>query len=221
MSAFDIDRSILDFIKNNEDCTENEVRRNMSDNHICSSVNAHNRIKNLIKIGDIEDRKIGNSFHKLRLSDKTQFNRIDKKLDKIDVVLTMMIEPLQKIASYQQSPSPGPLIAAKYMRELVPPYFNSVFTMLWKLLQLSMMDNQFAKTDSLKLHMKIIDLIAKTTNQPFHELDHKKILDDQKDILIKFRQYLLEPGIDQSVANVSMVENLIRLIEKFETQFLN
>jgi hypothetical protein len=218
----DNDGHILEIIKDKPDCTVNYVRTKMSENHWCSSVNANNKVKNLIKIGLVEDRKIGNSRHKLRLSDKTQYNRINMELDDIDTMVKIMSEPLQKINQLQQQRSQGGhLTAGMYMQNLVGPYFESMFTMLWKLLALSTIDTQIAKPDSIKLHSKIIDLIAKTTYQPFHELDHKKILDENKDILNRYRQRLLDPGTDKSIANVTMVDHLLRRIDKFKVKFLD
>ena len=210
------EKAVYDYILKNPGMTVNKICTDLDGK--VSPLTVRRKIKKMLKDGVIEDRKTGNSFHDLHVSDKTEFSRITKELQKLDTCIMLMSEPLQKLNRLEQQ---FPAAVGGYMQKLVFPYFQSMFTMFWKLLDLSTGETQIAKPDSLKLHSQIIGLIAKTTHQPFHELDHKSILATQKSLLNRIRQELSAPGSDKSIVNVALIDNLLRIIEKFEEKFLN
>jgi hypothetical protein len=188
----------------------------MANNNWLSSAPTDTKVKRLIQSGEIIDGKVGNSFHKLRVNDKILYNRILSELEDIELSADLMIEPLSKIHKIEQQDK---LQAQSYHINLVGPFFNSHFVMLRQLLELSKNNPAISKTNSAELTSKIMGLMEKIAYQPFHELDIARILDSQRGELEIFKQQLLQ-GRDKSVADVPLVETLIKRIESHKELFL-
>lgn len=80
--------SIIQFIQNNPGCGTNHVSKAMVNKHISANMTTLNKIKDLIEAGILEDRRIGNGFHRLFINQENEFNRIYKQLIKIEDIIT-------------------------------------------------------------------------------------------------------------------------------------
>jgi len=210
---------IYQFVKKNPDCNENDVRNS----GICSQKWARLKLGSLKEKGFVEDRRT-TGFHKYRISDRTKYESINKTLDDIETQIKTFQEPLLSIRKRQDMGGLNTLVAASYTTNFVMPFFQSVFTRLFRLLQLC--DIDIGKEDSLRLHSRIIPLIAKVTKEPFYRYDYKKILIQDKNLLNKFIE---DPSKGKSAKSIlglgiSDLKNLVASIEqfeKFEEQFTN
>jgi vacuolar-type H+-ATPase subunit F/Vma7 len=175
---------------------------------------ARKKIRSLVRKGLIEDRKIGGGFHKYHVTDRTNYNLINKMLEQIDMHLVLMQAPLHKIGVLQDGRNPA---VAAYTQKLVIPYFDSMFAMLFRLLGIG--DTDVNKHDLLKLQTRIITLIAKVTREPFYDLNHTKILSMNKEILKNLKEELSKEGADKTVINIGSIESIVGVINKFEKEF--
>jgi hypothetical protein len=210
------DKHIREIVAGRPDCTINYVRDEMAKNHWLSSAPTDKRVKKLIESGDIIDSKVGNSRHKLRINDRILYNRILRELEDIEVSADLMVEPLSKVHKIEQQDK---FQAQSYHINLVGPFFNSHFAILRQLLELSKNNPAISKTNSAELTSKIMGLMEKIAYQPFHELDIARILDNQRGELEIFKLQLLQ-GRDKSVADVPLIETLIKKIDSYKERFL-
>jgi hypothetical protein len=209
-----IERKIYQFVLKNKDCNENDVRNSK----VCSQRWAKIKLWRLVERGIIEDRRIGKSFHKFRVSDRTLFDRINKQLYFIETQIIIFERPLLNIAELQDKGGVNRLAASAFAQKFVFPFRDSMFTMLFELLKLSDTDD-VGKEDSLILHTKILLLIAKVTREPYYSLNHKEILARNKNLLNHFIQELSEPGTDSAGFRVESLKTLVKNLDKFEEQF--
>jgi hypothetical protein len=94
-----IESEIREYIREHDGTTINRVADHMTRNGICSYVTTLNKVNNLIDKRIVEDRKEGNSFHRLYINDKNDFNIIDNQLNEIENALNLMDKPIRKIIS--------------------------------------------------------------------------------------------------------------------------
>jgi len=211
---------VFDFILNNKGTTVNSISKALKGK--VSDLTVRKKVGQLIEDGDIEDKKTGNSFHALYVSDREVRNKILNELKSIDDVASLMIEPFIKLHKLEQEASSfeDNVKIKGYHINLVGPFFNSFFTMLHYLLYLSKSDPRISKADAAELYFKIMELMDKIAYQPFHSLETTKILDKQKEELEIYRQNL--PGrTDDNIGNIVLVDSLIKKIVHFKEQFLS
>jgi len=206
---------IYQFIKKHPNCNENDVRKS----GICSEKWARIKLASLIEKGFVEDRKQGRGFHKFRVRERTKYESINKELDIIENQIKIFQDPLLNIAKLQDKKGMNAVVAGSYTVNLVFPLLESMFARLFRLLQLS--DIDIGKDDSLRLHERIIPLIAKVTREPFYRYDYKRILTQDKN---RLNQFIEEPSKGESAKLIlglviSDLKNLIASIEQFEERF--
>jgi predicted transcriptional regulator len=93
----EIEDEICKYIRAHPGTTINKVADHLTKNKKLSYVTTYKKVKLLIKVGIIEDRKEGNSFHRLFVDEKNDFNRIDKQLIETEKFLNNMGEVIRKI----------------------------------------------------------------------------------------------------------------------------
>lgn len=201
---------IYEFIKENRDCNQSRIRNS----GICSPVWAIEKVNSLVKKGYVEDLRIGKSFHKYRVSDRKQYGVITKELNNIETEIMSMKEPLLKIAELQDR---GDLTFLALPLQFAYAYYQSVFTRLFRLLKLS--DMGIGKEDSLRLHTRIISLIAKVTREPFYSSSYKEILTTNKNLLNKVIRDLFNRDTVKTGLSIDSVRSLVKNIERFEERF--
>lgn len=201
---------IYDFIRKNPDCNQSAVRYS----RMCSEMWAIEKLNSLVKKGYVEDRRIGKSFHRYRVRDRKQYNLIIKELDTIETEIIFMKKPLLEIAELQDRL--GASFVAGFIQHLVIPYHDSAFTRLFRLLKIS---DTVGKEDSLRLHTRIISLIAKVTREPFYDLNYKQIITGNKNLLNSHIRDLLNPGTVKTGLSVDNLKRLVKNIERFEDRF--
>jgi hypothetical protein len=212
------DRQIIDYVSNNEDCTINAVRKYMNEIGSLSTTTTNNRIKNLLESRELGDRATGNHFHKLHVTDKTAYHRINNLLDRIDTFTDAIYKPLKKLDEAESKDKGNFVYINKYMKTFVAPYFISMYSMLDKLLELTDVDNNMSTHDSNGLNNKIIKLTYKIRRQPQRKEDTESVLRDNKRILLtEFQNSLQTPGLN---ATDNTVNDLLKIIEDFEKQFV-
>ena len=202
---------IYDFIRKNPGCNQSAIRNSK----ICSEMWAIKKVKSLLRKGYVEDRRIGKASHKYRVTNRKQYNLINKELDTIENEIMLDKAPLLEIAELQDKH--GPLVVAAYMQKYVIPHRQSVFTRLFRLLKLS--DIGIGKEDSLRLHTRIISLIANVTREPFFDENYKEILAANKNLLNILIRDLFKRGTLRTGLSVDSLRSIIKNIEKFEKQF--
>jgi len=207
------ERKIYDFILKNEGCNQNDIRNC----GICAPKWAIKKLHGLVKRELIEDLRQAKSFHKYRVSNRKHYSLITKELEIIEIQRVSMERPLSNIYELQKSGGVDRLVAAPYMQKLVIPYYQSMFAMLHRLLQISIID--VGKEDSLDLRIKIISLIFEVVNQPFYNSNYKNILTQNKKLLNKFRNEVSVPGTDKSVISIHILDNFIKEIDEFEEKY--
>lgn len=205
------EKEIYQFIKKNKDCNENDVRNS----GICSQKWARIKLMNLVKKEYVEDRRIGKSFHKFRVSDRTRYVSIDRELDNIETQMRIFERPLLNLAEMQDRHAA--IVVAAFNQKFVYPYLDSMFTRLFRLLQLS--DIDIGKEDSLVLHSRIIPLIANVTREPFYKVNYKKIMAQDMNLLNKFIDELSKPETFRAGFTIHDLKNLVKNIEQFEEKF--
>jgi len=206
----DYERKTIDFISKNSGCNQNDIRNA----GICSDQWAIKIVIRLVERGLIEDQRIGNGFHKYRVSDRKQYGRIKEQLQILDKQREEMETPLENIAKLQDRHDPA---VFAYTQKLVIPYYQSMFAMLFRLLNVS--DIDIGKEDSVNLRSQMISLIFKVVNQQYYNSDYKKILADSKSLLNNLRQELSESGTSNFVMNIWFLDNYIEQISEFEEKF--
>ena len=208
------DREIIDYITIHKGCTYNAVRKYMSEKGFLSTTTTNNRIKKLIESSELEDKKVGNSFHRLYVTDKTAYNRIRKELVTIEKFADRIYEPLQQLDHRESNNQDSWALTTKYMKTFVMPYFTSMYSMLYRLHDLSDGD-EVSRHDTIELHKMIFSLTEKIRKQPQVEPTATE-LKRNKQILQK--QFQNHPEIHD--LNDNIVNDLVILIEDFEKQFL-
>jgi arginine repressor len=92
------DKAILQYIKEHNGTTENEIVKNLHKRKISSKLTTLRKIKELKMRGEIKDLlKEGESgFHKLYINENNEFNEISKKLAEVEALLNRL-EKLQHL----------------------------------------------------------------------------------------------------------------------------
>ncbi|MGH9973011.1 MAG: hypothetical protein ACRD93_03840 [Nitrososphaeraceae archaeon] len=204
------EEKIYDFIRKNPDCNQSAIRYS----GICSEMWAIEKLKGLVKKGYVEDRRIGKAFHKYRVSDRKQYGLITKELDTIETEIMSMEKPLLKIAELQDSRDPA---VPSLVQDFVIPYHQSTFARLFRLLKHS--DIGIGKEDSLRLHTRIISLIAKVTREPFYDQNYKEILTGNKNLLNILMRDLFKRGTVRTGLSIDSLRSVVKNIERFEGRF--
>jgi len=82
-------KAILDYIKNNSQCTENQVVKAMEVEKICSKMTTLRKLDELIEMQEIKDLlKDGESgFHKFVINENNEFNKIYEELSDFEIFI--------------------------------------------------------------------------------------------------------------------------------------
>lgn len=210
------EKKIYNYILKNGPCTENSVRRAK----LCAPMWARKKIKSLIEYGFIEDRKVGiHGFHRLIISDRTEFNRINKTLEDIDKYIDTMYVPVKQNRQLISDPQ-SRFLGQVYFAKFFDPYIAIVSTMLRTLLLIN--NEKIPRQASAELNSKIAKVVQKHTEWAYDLDDSRKIMAVYKDILNKTREELEnDPTTQNSFYNIPMIRRLIKKVEVFEKNFLS
>lgn len=85
--------AVLNYIKHHPGRNENEIKIALAKDGICSELTTRRKIKRLLELERIEDRKIGNGFHRFYISDRNEYNRIAEILDDLWMFGQMLGNP--------------------------------------------------------------------------------------------------------------------------------
>jgi hypothetical protein len=85
--------AVLNYIKYHLGRNENEIKIALAKDGICSELTTRRKIKRLLELGRIEDRKEGNGFHRFYISDRNEYNRIAEILDDLYTLGQMLGNP--------------------------------------------------------------------------------------------------------------------------------
>ncbi len=217
-----IDRAIIEYVTKHTGCTKNIVRTelNKEGRRISSPKTTNLRISKLIKSKVLRyDKKEGKGFYHLFVTDRTPYLTIEKQIQRIQSLVNKISVPLKELDRYSRGANFGrEMITQKYINTFIMPYFNSIFTVLERLLDESTNNENISDKDSNVLHAKIIEVMRKVRKQS--EVSDKEILNTNKNILAAFRDELLKsgPGFIKSL-DPNTVNSLIDMIDDFEKQF--
>lgn len=213
------DRHIIDIVAGNPDCTINFVRDEMSKNHWLSSAPTDKKVKRLIGLGEINDNKVGNSQHKLRVNDKKEYQRVVKSLSKIDTFIDLFNDPISAL-NQMGTQQPFYIQAQAYHgKELfIFPYIEMLATMLRVLY---MKETGISKVDSEALHSRNIKLFKKLTLQTIAMKNENQVLANCRK---RFQEALdhisSNPGLYGEIFNPILLQNIIKMSEEFERDYL-
>lgn len=210
---------ICDYVKKNPGTTENKVATYMDEKGISSRMTTLKIIEDLKKRGIILDRQEGNSFHRLYINDKNEFNRIQNELSEIENIIDDMHGYKQATNEYIENAQFGDSHDAgnagflqSYMHIYEPP----IRTMLQILL--SRTNNIIhSEKDRQVLYAKFIELIAKVDNEDF-DVNWKKILDAHGKDINKFLSHKDDGQLHAEY--YTLATDLREIMENFKKQFL-
>jgi hypothetical protein len=217
-----VDRQIRNYIIENPGITANKVVTYMQEKKALSRIPTLKRISRLESRGIIEDHKEGNSFHRLYVNEKTQFNMIYWQLIQIEAIIdsTQQTVPLHQVSNLKvikifDDPS---IILFNFDSK---SYIETVSTML-RVLLIWTYNEKMLEADKQLLYQKITKLMLKLNVQSYSLQNAKKSLAQNKYKLRLKRQGL--PRLltsDKAILEIKQVDNLIKVIEDFESIIAN
>lgn len=210
---------IINYIKENPGTTENKVVLYMDEKSLCSRLTTLKEIDSLVSREIIEDRKEGNSFHRLHANNQNEFNRIDLEITEIETIMDEMDEPLRKLS--QISMRENELADRANLRvNFHYPYRDSVGTIL-QILLLWTSTKIRSKNYSQILYTRIMKLMLKLTLQTFNLNDPTNLLDNEINSLNQLKHSKTTVAFaKKNTVNIGVASNLIKKIENFNRRFL-
>jgi hypothetical protein len=155
----EIESKIIDYIKQNGGTTKNKVADYMSKKEISSYVTTLKAIDRLKSKNIVEDRKEGNSFHRLFINNKNDFNKIDEHLTKIENLLDEMREPVRRVVTI-------PYASRNYSRAVdFKIKYEAFFSTMLQALLWHTADRIHSERDSHVLFNRIVKLMLKLRDQ--------------------------------------------------------
>jgi hypothetical protein len=148
-------KATRNYIKNNPGTNENQVKIDLAKRGICSELTTRRKIKDLLELGIIEDRKERNGFHQLYLCDRSEYNRIDKILDSMWLFGNMLDDP-------------------RVFRFSAECY--EMVDLMLSILLYQTNNRNLSKNDSMILSREIVNLALKFKLQYFHDDETTKIV---------------------------------------------
>lgn len=190
------ERVIYSYVDDNPGVTENMVRKS----GIVSSLTGRRKVQKLIERGILEDRRVGNSFHKLYVANKNEFHRISKKLSEIESLTDKIGGQIDSI--YQQRRN-------EYTQSEYA-YFESVRIML-ELLLVRINKKIRSRSDSQVLYNRIVRTMVKTTEQCYD-------MKDPVDLLNTIVDQFLKPS---KMMTPKLIDVLKNNVHSFQKEFLS
>lgn len=219
------EREIRNYLLENPGITANKVVTYMQKKKALSRIPTLNRIFRLISRGIIEDQREGNSFHRLYVNDKTQFNMIYQQLIQIEAIVDSMQStmPLHQVSNVKvikiiDDPS---IILLNFDSKS----YNETFSTMLRVLLIWTYNEKMLEADKQLLYQKITKVMLKLNVQSYSLQNAKKSLAQNKYKLRLKRQEL--PGLqhlitsDKAILEIKQVDNLIKVIEDFESIIAN
>lgn len=207
-----VDKKILRYVELNPGTTINKLTNYLTKEMILSYVPARNKIIELIDEGIIEDGKKGNSFHRLFISDKSDFVKIDKQLTEIESFLDVMNKSIRNIFS---KPSTDLDLNRSIVLKVRWLYEDYLLYMIRILLEVTTERIESEKHSQI-LHNKIVGLISK--------LDHDLIKSDRRPKInheAHFIKTTLEDYLKKNSTYKKSLNNLLALSEKLKESMLS
>jgi hypothetical protein len=214
----DKERVIRNYILEHPGVTDNKVAIHMVNQGLLSKVPTLKRINSLITRGIIEDRKKGNSFHRLYVTDKTQFNTIYRELLEVSAIMEDMLElseRYQHLAKAKVIPTttaetdPGVILLEFDSKA----YVDTVSAMLRILLVWTHI-SKINDADKNLLYQKITNALIKLNREPFNLTSFKKVLSSNKIRLQLKIQRLTGARNSQNIKNIA---RLLKKAKDFDT----
>jgi hypothetical protein len=223
MNDEEIEKKILEFIRQNPESTVNQVADFLTLQRILSYVPARNKVISLIEQGIIDDRKQGNSFHRLFINDKNEFNIIDKQLTEIEYVLN----DLREVNSISESAETddaltSPVIQAGFKNLDFTNACGQYLLLMLRILLVETAHRIKSQKHSQIVYNRIVKLMINMDNQlinnPRYSRRIYKFAIDRDLHLIeeRFRSYPKKTGIYDTPIN-----NLRRMTENFKHNILD
>ena len=219
MRSEEIELEIVNFIEKNPGKTINKVAQRMSEKGISSRMTTLKKIDDLKskERGIIEDRKEGNSFHRLHINDQNEFKRIDNELSEIEMNVLRMRDNFIKFQELYHEKKHSPRqydnlqVFLEVQVELMDLFLHTL------LLQIN--NNVKFETDKQLLYAKIIKLmVVNDRSQIFKDLHMTdELLRDMGEKMNSepFRAYAKEIGM-----KLSVMENFISMADDFRKRYL-
>ncbi len=209
------ENAVYEFIKKNEECSENYVRKEMNQ---YPELTIRRKIKSLIEKGVIEDRKVGSRMHKLCVTDRTTFAKIDKMLQKIEEEIDSFDNPVSKINDMALQKLLIPQ-AFFLKQKFVFPYIETIATILRVLY---MKETGISKVDAQALHEKNIRLFRKLTLQTIAMKTEKDILANCRRLFQEALDFMSDsPQLSEYLFDRITFKKLIKISEDFEKEHLD
>ena len=224
-------KAILEFIKNNPECTENQVVRAMdvAQPKVCSKMTTLRKLDELVEKQEISDllKKGESGFHKFIINENNEFNKINSSLTEIDSLIDKMANTGEKIGEASEtfilratSEHSEFMNMSWFNINFTWPFHNGLNLMLHKLLGRIGLKIHSEK-DSQILYNKIIGVLDKLYSEfpsPFRA-DLRKTLDEYtSDKLEKAKS---SPMIERLDIDTNLIDDVKHVMENFNTQFLN
>lgn len=220
MTSHEIELEILKYIEKNPGTTENKIAMYMDEKKMCSRMTTLKTIEDLKsnQRGLIVDRQEGNSFHRLHINDKNEFNRIQKELLEIESIIDATHEYKYVVNEYIENAQFGnsrDAGNAGFLRSQMHIYEPPIKTMLQFLLTRT--NNIIhSEKDKQALYAKFIKLITKVDHENF-DVDWKKILNAHGKDIKKFLLHKDDGELDAEY--YTLANDLIEIIENFKKEF--
>jgi DNA-binding Lrp family transcriptional regulator len=215
----DKEKAIRNYLLENPGTTANKVATYMQTQKLLSRDPTLKRISNLESRGIIEDHKEGNSFHRLYVIDKTQFDLIYRELVQIEGMVDAVHSSIQshRMAGVKIVPIPEePHLGSEILMEFnTQSYVEMIYAML-RVLLLWTHSQKMSDADKRLLYQKITQAMIRLDIQFYNLPTAKKLLALNKSRLYLRRQKLSRlTRSKQSELNIDKVDNLIKKIHAF------
>jgi hypothetical protein len=218
----DKERVIRNYILEHPGVTANTVATYMVNQGLLSKVPTLKRIKGLITRGIIDDRKKGNSFHRLYVTDKTQFNTIYREVLEVSAIMEDMLElseRYQHLAKVKVIPTttagtdPGVNPRFISLEFDSKAYVDTVSAMLRILLVWTHI-SKINDADKNLLYQKITNAFIRLNREPYNLPSSKKVLSLNKIRLQLKMQQLTGARNSQNIKNIA---RLLKKADDFDT----
>lgn len=209
----DKERAIRNYILEHPGVTANTVANYMVNRGLLSKVPTLKRIKSLIARGILEDHKKGNSFHRLYVTDKTQFNIIYHELLEVRAIMDDMLEFSEGFQALNVI-NVTPVETNPYLISLDfgPTHYVAIISAILRILLVWTYISKMNDADKKLLYQLITQEMIKLNREPYNLLSSKKLLTlNEKRLILNLKRL---SHLKNSEVNRRKTKNTARLLKK-------
>ena len=215
-------QSVLHYIRDNPGRNENQIKSDLAKEGTCSELTTRRKIKRLLDLRLIEDRKIKNGFHKFYLSDRSEYNRIREILDSIWQFGNLLEDP--RISHWPSDDAFGyypeeemdklpTLPVPKKLKATVPEdqKYEPIYSD--EGLDLRTFDSPFTAACHEMIDLMLSILLYQTNNGNLSKADSKTLSIQIVHLALKFK---LQSFLDDETIKIKLLQDMQRQFKKLQ-----